>query len=78
MPKHKYQIPNPDLPSAIAWERTRANILENWGQDASDIRALADNYVRRLMELDAGAETQQFADIPEAWSAESTNLEAAE
>ena len=31
MPKHKYQIPNPDLPSAIAWERARANVLENVG-----------------------------------------------
>lgn len=78
MPKHKYQIPNPDLPSAIAWERTRANMLENWGYDVREIRALADNYVRRLMELDDGAETQQFADVPEAWSAESTNVQGEE
>ena len=72
------KLENKDLPTAIAWERARANVLENWGFDASSIRALADNHVRRLMELDAGAETQQFADVPEAWSAESTNLEVTE
>ena len=78
MPKHKYQIPNPYLPTAIAWERARANVLENWGYDVREIRALADNYVRRLMELDAGAETQQFCDVPEAWLAESIDLEVTE
>ena len=73
MPRPK--IDGKDLPTAIAYERARANVLESWGHDVSEIRALADNYVRRLMELDAGAETQQFADVPEAWSAESIDLE---
>jgi len=76
MPKPK--IDAKDLPIAIAWERARANVLESWGRDVRDIRALADNYARQLMELDAGAETQQFADVPEAWSAESIDLEVTE
>lgn len=78
MGRSKYQIHTSELPTAIAYERARANVLERWGHDVRDIRALADNYARRLMDLPSSAETQQSADIPEEWSAESTNLEVAE
>ena len=76
MPKPK--IDAKDLHTAIAWERARANVLENWGHDAREIRALADNYARRLMDLDPAADSQQFCDVPEAWSAESIDLEVTE
>ena len=51
MPKPK--IDAKDLPIAIAWETARANVLESWGRDVRDIRALADNYARRPTEIPA-------------------------
>ena len=61
------------LASAIAWERTRAKILESWGYDVSEIKALADNYARKLMDLDEAADSQQFSDVSQSWSADSPN-----
>lgn len=57
----RFQIDSKDLPTAIAWETARANVLENWGFDAQDIRALADKYARRLMELSAESANDQEA-----------------
>ena len=70
----KPQIETRELPTAIRWETLRMSYWHGQGYDTRGIQSQIDRHVTRLMECDSAADSQQFADVIEPWSAQSSDV----